>query len=56
MSPVLDHLAAGRTPAEIVEEFEGLLIDDVLACLAYAARLADVGLVDLDMGVKRQGQ
>ena len=53
MSPVLDHLAAGRTPAEIVEEFEGLLIDDVLACLAYAARLA--GLVDLDMGVKRQG-
>ena len=52
VSLVLDHLAAGRTPAEIVEEFEGLVADDVLACLAHAARLADVGFRRPQHGVK----
>ena len=37
---VLDNLAAGLTPAEIVEEYPPITIDDVRAALAYAADLA----------------
>ena len=44
----LGYLAEGSTPERIVEEFEGLVVDDVLACAAYGARLADVQFVDLD--------
>lgn len=34
---VLDYLASGMTPAEIVAEFDYLTLEDVQACLAYAA-------------------
>ena len=34
---VLGFLASGMTAAEVVEEYPSLTIDDVLACLAYAA-------------------
>lgn len=48
VSLVLDYLAEGWTPEQIVEEFPGLAVDDVLACVAYGARLADVRFADLD--------
>ena len=48
VSLVLGYLAEGWTPQRIVDEFEGLVVDDVLACVAYGARLADVRFVDLD--------
>lgn len=35
---VLSYLAAGMTAEEIVADFPDLTRDDVLACLAYAAR------------------
>ena len=34
---VLEYLAAGMTPAEIVDDFPDLTPDDIRACLAYAA-------------------
>lgn len=34
---VLAYLAAGMTPAEIVEDFPDLTLDDIRAVLAFAA-------------------
>ncbi len=34
---VLEYLAAGMTPQEIVDEFPDLMLEDIRACLAYAA-------------------
>jgi uncharacterized protein (DUF433 family) len=34
---VLEYLASGMTPQEIVEEFPNLTLEDVRACLAFAA-------------------
>lgn len=34
---VLDYLASGMTPDEIVEDFPYLTRDDIRACLAFAA-------------------
>lgn len=33
---VLDYLASGMTPEQIVEDFDCLTIEDIRACLAYA--------------------
>jgi len=40
VSVVLDSLAEGLTPEEIVREYPPLTADDVRAVLAYAAALA----------------
>jgi uncharacterized protein (DUF433 family) len=37
VSLVLGYLAEGWTPEQVVEEFTGLVIDDVRACIAYGA-------------------
>ena len=37
---VLDNLASGRTPEEVVADYPSLLLDDVRAAIAYAAELA----------------
>ena len=34
---ILEYLASGMTPQEIVNDFEYLTLDDIRACLAYAA-------------------
>ncbi len=34
---VLEHLASGMTPAEIVEDFPELTEKDIYACLSFAA-------------------
>jgi uncharacterized protein (DUF433 family) len=34
---VLDYLASGMTPQEILDEFDYLTLDDIYACLSYAA-------------------
>lgn len=41
VSDVLELLAAGETPAEILAEYPYLEPDDVSACLLYAARRLD---------------
>jgi uncharacterized protein (DUF433 family) len=37
VSDILDYMAAGDSEADIVAEFPQLTIDDVRACLAFAA-------------------
>ena len=34
---VLEYLAAGMTPSEVIEDFPDLTLEDIRACLAYAA-------------------
>jgi len=34
---VLDYLASGMTPSEILADFPYLVAEDIQACLAYAA-------------------
>ena len=34
---VLDYLASGMTPEEILEDFPYLTADDIQACLSYTA-------------------
>lgn len=34
---VLEYLASGMTPEEILEDFDYLTIEDIQACLSYAA-------------------
>ncbi|MBI1783924.1 DUF433 domain-containing protein [Candidatus Sumerlaeota bacterium] len=37
---VLDSLAEGLTPEQIVDHFPSLTVDTIRACVAYAAELA----------------
>ena len=47
VSVVLDNLAAGMTPEEIVREYPTLAVEDVHAAIAYAAELAHEGMVPI---------
>jgi len=38
---VLNLLAGGFSPEQVVKEYPDLALEDVQACLAYAARLAE---------------
>jgi len=40
ISIILDGLAEGLTPAEIIDHYPHLTLDDIHAALAYAAELA----------------
>jgi uncharacterized protein (DUF433 family) len=37
VTDVLEYLAGGMTPEEIVSEFPDLALEDIRACLAFAA-------------------
>ncbi len=37
---ILDFMASGMTPAEILSEYPQLVMDDILACLAYGAEMS----------------
>ena len=47
VSDVLDYLASGMTEAQIIQDFPELTVDDIRACLAFAAdrerKLASAG-------------
>jgi len=34
---ILEYLASGMSPEQILEEFDYLTMDDIYACLSYAA-------------------
>ena len=38
---VLNLLAGGFSPEQVLKEYPDLILEDVQACLAYAARLAE---------------
>ena len=52
VSVVLDNLAAGLSPAEIVSSYPSLRPDDVAAAIAYAAELARERIVATPLGVE----
>lgn len=37
VTDILEYLAGGMTPAEVLAEFPDLTADDIRACLAFAA-------------------
>jgi uncharacterized protein (DUF433 family) len=39
---ILDLLGAGMSPEEIMEDYPAIELEDIQACLRYAARLSDV--------------
>lgn len=53
---MLDNLAAGLSPEEIVASYPSPTVDDVRACTAYAAELARERIIDLRSAVERQGR
>jgi uncharacterized protein (DUF433 family) len=38
---ILKALADGITAIELIQEYEGLILDDISACLLYAAKAVD---------------
>lgn len=38
---ILEYLAGGDTVEDLLKEFKGLEKEDILACLAYAAQMAN---------------
>ena len=51
VSVVLDNLAAGLTPTEIVRNYPSLQPNDVAAAMAYAAELARERVVPTPLAV-----
>ncbi|MFH7027961.1 MAG: DUF433 domain-containing protein [Heteroscytonema crispum UTEX LB 1556] len=49
VSLVLNLLATGMTPAEIVEEYPELKLEDIQQCLKYAAWLAKCDVCRYEM-------
>ena len=47
VSVVLDNLAAGRSPDEVVADYRSVRLEDVHATIAYAAELARERIVPL---------
>ena len=47
VSLILDFLAHGKKPEQILQEYPGLTEEDILACLAYGAEMTRVRYVDL---------
>jgi len=50
VSVVLDNLAAGLTPEEIIRSYPPLTRADIHACVAYAAALAHEEILPLAAG------
>lgn len=51
ISLILDLLAGGMTPEEILENYPGLTLEDVQACIAYGAEMARERYVDIPLAV-----
>ncbi|HUT25833.1 MAG TPA: DUF433 domain-containing protein [Sumerlaeia bacterium] len=49
VSLVLDLLAGGMTPQEIVQEYPGVEEADILACIAYGAEMARERYVEVPL-------
>jgi uncharacterized protein (DUF433 family) len=47
VSLILDFLAGGMTIPEILENYPGLVNDDVLACIAYGAEMSRERYVEI---------
>jgi uncharacterized protein (DUF433 family) len=52
VSLVLDFLAQGATPAQILEDYPQLEEADIMACLAYGAEMARERFVEVPIAAK----
>jgi len=52
VSLVLDFLAQGATPAQILEDYPQLEEADIMACLAYGAEMARERFVEVPLEAK----
>jgi uncharacterized protein (DUF433 family) len=51
VSLILDLLASGMSQEEILEEYPGLSVEDVQACIAYGAEMARERYVDIPLAL-----
>ena len=49
VSLVLDLLAEGATPEDILEEYSGLEMEDIRACIAYGAEMSRERFVEIPL-------
>ena len=49
VSLLLDMLAAGETTQSILENYPGLVEEDLLACIAYGAEMSRERFVDVEI-------
>ncbi len=47
VSLILDFLASGVTIPELLEDYPGLEVDDIYACIAYGAEMSRERYVDI---------
>lgn len=50
VSLILDFLAGGMTPQEILDDYPGIEEADIRACIAYGAEMARGHFVDVVLG------
>ncbi len=51
VSLILDFLASGETIPAILENYPGLVEDDIYACIAYGAEMSRERFVDIAIAV-----
>ena len=50
VSLILDFLASGMTPEELLQEYPDLEMNDILACIAYGAEMSRERYIDIELG------
>ena len=51
VSLILDLLASGATVDEIIDDYPGLTIEDIQACIAYGAEMSRERYVDIPLAL-----
>lgn len=51
VSLILDFIASGSAPEQILKEYPGLTLLDIQACVAYGAEMARERYVDIPISV-----
>ena len=49
VSLILDNLASGGTSTEILQDYPGLVEEDILACIAYGSEMSRERYVDIPL-------
>lgn len=49
VSLILDNLASGGSVEEILEDYPGLVEEDILACIAYGSEMSRERFVDIPL-------